>query len=399
MEGEVIAARHAHDADSVLNRLVARGRMTAEEATKIRDASTTPMIDFSSLRMVDDGLVGRLMSGRFRDNLIFHLFDASRFTFETMDTVRVPFLQMGHDSAGLLRELEMVHQRVRPWMDIQKERVLTWGNHSPGSPQQRHIQALCSAGLRLDVLVRSSPFFPAQTLVLVSQMIDAGSLLGAEIDADDGPGVGAISHAIRTAAAQQARRSGVSAARQGEDVAVSPMSATSTLAPFMDQERQSRAEGKGAFLGDRERVDLSQSDSPNPGMPGLRRSAPALSSKDIVSRIGVCNEVLSAMVDAWDDQHGPGEGRRMAQLLVDAAPMGHAALFRTAIVDARGRMGASNILENVERRPEAERRDLVTKGFSDLIDRVLSRCAEGLDEHRLERMLKQVAGYRERLGW
>ena len=46
------------------------------------------------------------------------------------------------------------------------------------------IQALCSAGLRLDVLVRASPFFPAQTLVLVSQMVDAGSLISAEIDTE-----------------------------------------------------------------------------------------------------------------------------------------------------------------------------------------------------------------------
>ncbi len=89
----------------------------------------------------------------------------------------------------------------------------------------------------------------------------------------------------------------------------------------------------------------------------------------------------------------------MAQLLVDGAPMSHTALFRGAIVDARGRMGASSILKNVERRPEAERRNLVTKGLADLVDRALSRCAEGLDEYRLEQMLKQVAGYRERLGW
>ncbi len=398
MEGEVIAAQHDRDADAVLNRLVARGRLNADAATKIRDASNTQTIDFQSLSSLgEEGLIARLMSGRFRDNLIFHLFDAGRFTFASMDSVRVPFLQMGHDSAGLLRELEMVHQRVQPWMDIQKERVLTWGHHSPASPQQRHIQALCSAGLRLDVLVRASPFFPAQTLVLVSQMVDAGSLISAEIDTDDGPDVGAISHAIRTASAQKARRSEVSADRQGVDVAVTPMGGESPMAAFMDRERQSRAAGKGSFRGDRERVDLSQ--TPDGRSPGLRRAAPTLSSTDIVSRIGVCNEVLSAMVDAWDKQYGPGEGRRTAQLLVDGAPMDHAALFRSAMVDARGRMGAASILKNIERRPASERRDLVTKGLSGLIDRVLSRCAEGLDEDRLEQMLKQVAGYRERLGW
>jgi hypothetical protein len=62
-------------------------------------------------------------------------------------------------------------------------------------------------------------------------------------------------------------------------------------------------------------------------------------------------------------------------------------------------MGAAIILKNIERRPESERRDLVTKGLSDLIDRVLGRCAEDLDERRLDQMLQQVAGYRQRLGW
>ena len=185
------------------------------------------------------------------------------------------------------------------------------------------------------------------------------------------------------------------------DVATTPNSAPDDLAAFLDRERQSRAAGKGAFTGDLDRVDLPQlkPEAEDSKSPGLRLNAPGLSSKDIVSRVGVCNEVLSAMVVAWNDQHGAGEGRRMAQLLIDGAPMDFAPLFRSAMVDAKGRMGAASILKNVERRPESERRALVTKGLSDLIDRILSRCAEVLDEDRLEQMLNQVAGYRKRLGW
>jgi len=307
---------------------------------------------------------------------------------------------MGHDSAGLLRELEVVHQQVGPWMDVQRERVITWGDHSPGSPQQRHIQALCSAGLRLDRLVRASPFFPSQTLVLVAQMVEAGSLLSAEVASEDGPRPGAVSHAIRTATAEKARRREASTAREGADVSVTPMTTPSDLVAFADNERESRSSEKGSFTGDLDRVDLrNRSVEPGEKQPGLRMSAPTLSSADIVSRIGVCNEVLSAMVVAWNDQHGAGEGRRMAQLLLDGAPMDYMPLFRSASVDAKGRMGAASILKNVERRPESERRALVTQGLSDLIDRTLSRCAEGLDDRRLDQMLQQVAGYRQRLGW
>ena len=401
MEGELIAAHSEDDAGSVLNRLVARGRVTVDAASQIREKAKPDPVDFSNLSKVgEEALVGRLMSGRFRDNLIFHLFDAARFSFEPMDTVRVSFLQMGHDSPGLMRELEIVHGQIIHWMDVEKERILTWGDHSPGSPQQRHIQALCSAGLRLDHLMKASPFFPAQTLVLVSQMVDSGSLLSAEIESEEGPRPGAISHAIRTAAAEKARRREISAARDGADVAVTPSKPSDDLAAFLDRERQSRAAGKGSFTGDLDRVDLTPPPaSASDRSPGLRHAAPILSSKDIVSRVGVCNEVLSAMVVAWNDQYGAGEGRRMAQLLVDGAPMDFAPLFRNTMIDAKGRMGASSILKNVERRPSSERRALVTKGFSDLIDRILSRCAEDLDEERLEQMLSQVAGYRKRLGW
>ncbi len=401
MEGELIAAHSLHDAASVLDRLIARGRVSSEEANQVIDKVRPDPLRFEQLeRVADAALVGRLMGGRFRDNLIFHLFDAGRFSFEPMQTIRVSHLQVGHDSAGLLRELEVVHQRIRPWMNVQRERVVTWGDHSPGSPQQRHIQALCSAGLRLDRLIQASPFFPAQTLVLVAQMVEAGSLSSAELEADDGPRPGAVNHAIQTAVAEKARRQEASADREGSSVSVAPMTSSSDLAAFADNEREARGVGKGAFKGDLDRVDLRTSrTTPQKKQPGMRFSTPTLSSTDIVSRIGVCNEVLSAMVVAWNDQHGAGEGRRLAQLLVDGAPMDYAPLFRDTLVDAKGRMGASSILKNIERRPESERRDLVTQGLSDLIDRALSRCAEGLDNQRLDQMLQQVAGYRQRLGW
>jgi hypothetical protein len=124
-----------------------------------------------------------------------------------------------------------------------------------------------------------------------------------------------------------------------------------------------------------------------------------LASSEIVRRIGVCNEVLAALVSAWDDQYGLGEGRRTAQMLIDCAPPDCVPLFLSTVVDSKGRMGATAILENVERRPAAQQRSLVTKGLSSLVDRALARCAEGLDEHHMERMLVQVAGYRQRLGW
>jgi len=271
------------------------------------------------------------------------------------------------------------------------------GDHVPGSPQQRHVQALCSNGMRLDRLIQNSPFFPAQTLVLVAQMVDAGCLVASETDPGDGPELGAVSHAIQMAKEQKERRAEAATTGMLQNDSTAPAPSAGDLPAFADHDRNDRGMGRGGFKGDRDRVDLGQS-SPERS-PGLRLSAPQLQSAEVMRRVGVCNEVLTAFVTAWTDQYGVGDARNEAQLLVDGAPLDSSALLRGVLVDGKGRMGAKEILRNVERRPEGERRDLVTKGLSSLIDRVLSRAVEGLDEDRLNTMLSQIAGYRQRMGW
>lgn len=379
LEGEVIAATTQHDAASVLGRLTARGRIDAATASTLQERGRLALADLEDA--VDAAVISRLMAGRFRDNLIFFLFDGGRFQFDEMQTIRIPHIQMGHDSAGLLRELEVVHGRISPWMNEQRARQISSGEQTPGSPQQRHIQALCTAGIRLDRLVDTSPFFPAQTLVLVAQMIDKGSLVSSVLDVNDGPKEGAINHAIEVAKAEADRRSN---ARD------------SSLTAFADHERSARGPGQGEFVGSSDRIDLGAASSRS---PGLRTQSPLLDSSEVVRRVGVCNEVLQSFVETWDDQHGVGEGRRAAQMIVDTAPGTIASLFQQTLVDARGRIGPTQILTNLNRRPEAHRRDLVRRGLADLIDRTLARGADGLDDEHFNTMLKRVAGYRQRLGW
>ena len=379
LEGEVIAATNPHDAASVLDRLMARGRIDASAANGLKERAKLSLDDLEGV--IEPSVISRLMAGRFRDNLIFFLFDGGRFQFDEMGTIRIPHIQMGHDSAGLLRELEVVHGRILPWMNEQRTQQISSGEQTPGSPQQRHIQALCTAGIRLDRLVDASPFFPAQTLVLVAQMIDKGSLVSSDLDVNDGPKEGAVNHAIKVAQAEADRRSNARG---------------SSLTAFADHERAARGPGQGEFVGSSDRVDLGAEPLRS---PGLRTQSPVLDSSEVVRRIGVCNEVLQSFVETWDDQHGVGEGRRAAQMIVDTAPGDCASLFQQALVDSRGRIGPTQILTNLGRRPEAQRRDLVRRSLADLIDRTLARGADGLDDDHFNTMLKRVAGYRQRLGW
>ena len=254
---------------------------------------------------------------------VHFLFDGGRFVFESLDTVRVPHLQMGHDSAGLLRELEMVHERIRPWIGLERRRQVGMGPHTPGSPQQRHIQALCASGVQLGSLLKASPFFVAQTLVLVVQMVEAGSLEASVVEADDGPAPAAIDHALKMAAAQRERRA--EAAKSAS--AYLPSRTTSRTIVAWVRERSE----------DRDRVDLGPSAPAR--APGLRLTAPQLSQAEVSRRVGVCNEVLTALTQAWIDQYGSSEGRRVAQLLVDGAPLSTSSLFRAVQVDAKGPIG------------------------------------------------------------
>ena len=158
LDGELIAATHEDDPSAIVDRLVARGRMSSQTASQLHGRAVDGALGFDALHAVADvDRVGRLMGGRFRDNLVHFLFDGGRFVFESLDTVRVPHLQMGHDSAGLLRELEMVHERIRPWIGLERRRQVGMGPHTPGSPQQRHIQALCASGVQLGSLLKASP--------------------------------------------------------------------------------------------------------------------------------------------------------------------------------------------------------------------------------------------------
>ena len=379
LEGDVIGATTELDADCILRRLIARGRVPSAKALALLDGVPT-MADVE--RLAGSDRTNRMMAGRFRDNLIDFSFDAGRFRFTEMETIRIPHIQLGHDSAGLMRELEVVHGRIAAWMNATATHHISSGEQTPRSPQQRHIQALCTAGMTLDDLVAISPFFRAQTLVWVVQMVDHGSLAVVETAAPQrGPEPGAVHHAIEMARVDAARR------REARDAG---------LAAFADRERSGRGEGEGAFVGAVDRVDLA---APSHRTPGLRSHAPALEQEEVIRRLGVCNEVLGAFVQMWERQHGPGEGRRAAQLIVDTAPPDCAALLEGIEVDAEGRIGSSVVLQNLQRRPEAHRRGLAHRGFADLIDRTLTRGADGLDDDHLDRMLSQVAGYRQRLGW
>ena len=135
-----------------------------------------------------------------------------------------------------------------------------------------------------------------------------------------------------------------------------------------------------------------------PESPVTRFGAPVLSEDEAFGKVGVANEALTVIVDAFDDAQGAGRGQAVLQLLVDGSPGKYANLLRDLTVDNGGPLPASDLVDNLYSRPASEHRQLLNKSLEDLIDRALSSAADELPDEIFDDMYGQVAGYRKRLG-
>jgi hypothetical protein len=143
---------------------------------------------------------------------------------------------------------------------------------------------------------------------------------------------------------------------------------------------------------DGERVDASS------GAVNLCFSSPPLTSEDAARKIDVTNEVLRQICLALDEEHGSGTGQAAVLLLVESCPMEVAPLFHGADPGSDGALVTARIVDNLEQRPEAERRRLLNAALKDIVERGFATTAERIGEARLEAMLERIAGFQRRLG-
>ncbi|MEN0066439.1 MAG: hypothetical protein AAGA48_30160, partial [Myxococcota bacterium] len=169
---------------------------------------------------------------------------------------------------------------------------------------------------------------------------------------------------------------------------------------FSDHDH-TRGDGEGRFSTEdhhRDRVEVGSLHQRRTPELAVRYSSPVISEAEATTKVHVTNEVLGAVVRAFDDSEGAGRGRALVQLLVTGAPIRFSALLRDLVVDETGALPERQVLHNLFGRPAGEHRQLLNGGLVDLIDRALSSAADELPEEHLDEVLTQVAGYRQRLG-
>ena len=176
---------------------------------------------------------------------------------------------------------------------------------------------------------------------------------------------------------------------------------------FEDHDATGRGGGNsGAFQTDTAALDrVEASDAPDDAealeadeAPASRFGAPTIDEDEAAAKIDVANEVLDAVVAAFDAAEGKGRGREAIQLLLEGSGR-YAVLLGDVQAADNGRLPHGALLDALFARPAGEQRLLIVQALADLLERALSAAADELvDEQALDALFESTAGYRSRLG-
>lgn len=177
---------------------------------------------------------------------------------------------------------------------------------------------------------------------------------------------------------------------------------------FQDYDHDRGKGAKGSFSTDTHNLDRIEVVGMDEGpkdevievaeVPAAKFGAPVLGEDEALEKLGVANDVLAHVVQAFDAAEGAGRGRSVVQLLVDGSPSNFAHLLRDVRVSDEGALSDEDVLGNLYARPPTEHRHLINGALADIIERALSSAADELPEEQFDPLFSSVAGYRQRLG-
>lgn len=458
MQGEVIAAHGANDAAMVLQRLVALGALTADNAKTLAESSPSSSGVIQDLvGKVDDAVLEGRLAARFRQALLEFLRADNGAAFQEMDAVFVENIQVGHDTATLLDDLTRQQGRLDT-LRSRPDLVLKTGPRPANSPNHQRLARLIGDGIPLAELVRQSPFEELETLGFVIDMLVIESVVPEQAPAPFHPTPQSHGRELRSFTDTDDGASGadtrdpnnISQSDASSEIdaptprlpapppknrnAATPLATHAGFLPpsglvdqrilsmFADHD-QTRGMGEGDFstgaelleridvagsaqlipepeTGERVIIEMEEADDTAEAAKAVSLSfgGPRLAEADARNKVAVANDVLAAVSFALDEQAGHGAGRIAIQLLLEGTPNQYAVLFQGADADKMGRVNAETVLRNLGRRPESEHRQLLNLALADLIERALSSCLEELSEDAIDAMLEHIAGYQQRLG-
>ncbi len=409
--GEILAAHSAFDGDRLIRRLACWPDTTPAMVTEARAwLARGESLSDTLFSVAPEEIGARLLAERFRENVYRFVGSAVNADFEPMEAIFVDNIQVGHESRRLIEELltlwseqtaieqgaaEITVRRHRPPADGDEDALLllnTW-----------------SDGTLAEVLDRS-PLEPGRTLEVINRLRAIGSLelIGAGESAgtdevpvhqawpsrpDSGVFGGHVDDEMGAFADHDTVREGGTfvsnlldkvevgvgepVAGQGDDRDTLPGRDRNTPVMVIETVEADQATAKQAV--------------------SLNFSGPRLEDEDARIKVGVLNEVLAAVCAALDETHGPGRGASRVQLVVEGSPVPFSVLFKGCELGAAGTLSVDAVIRNLYRRPPAEHRHLINRGFLDLIERSLSVANDEVETDRFESLLESVAGYQGKI--
>jgi len=411
-DGAIIAAHADDDDEGLVTRLISRGVLRPAQVVEIRHhAGEEPLTDFL-FNYVDEEMLSDLLYDRFRENIAQCIAGQGPVRFDPMDAVFVSNLQLGHDTADLLKTIDAIVERAEDLIAARAvDRKLTLSDASPRKAEEELLASLLATPLTVSELLHDSPYEEYATYDLLMEML-ADAVVEFVPESAEPPKL--IQPELPPVTPEV-----VEAAFDDHE-----------LAMFADNDYHRGRSGDGHFVKtqeelDADRVDLRDILPPHEPLTAdedegpialaaaedlddddaapvrkisMNFSGPRLSNEEAERKIAVANQVMSELASAFDAVRGKGFGQSQVQLLLDGCPSEFSLLFHQVEATPEGQISNNAILHNLRRRPAPEHRSLLNKGLADLINRALSAAVESLDEEHIDALLENVAGYHQRLG-
>ncbi|MBM4393027.1 MAG: hypothetical protein FJ090_18020, partial [Deltaproteobacteria bacterium] len=177
MLGEVLAVHASDDCERLLRLLGSNGAVSPDRIERLRrDVLEGRSITEALFDLAPEDLVQDLLQERFRENLFVFLQSAGTATFESLESVFVENIQVGHDSRALIEELDqLVLQTAR--LRQPPGLVLAPGSGTMKQAEHLKIASICHPRLPLADLLQCSPWEAGRTLACVAEMLERGSLV------------------------------------------------------------------------------------------------------------------------------------------------------------------------------------------------------------------------------
>ena len=178
LQGEILATSSESDGEEVLGRLLNSGAITPSLMDRLhQQMEITGRLSDVLFGVVPDELVLGSLHDRFKENICRYLLGTSPPVFQSLETIFVENVQIGHDSRQLLREASEIIAETRALYLQAQDISLSLGAEMPGSADEARLLDLIESQPILSDLFGVCPVERHELLMLLTQMVERGSIV------------------------------------------------------------------------------------------------------------------------------------------------------------------------------------------------------------------------------